>query len=346
MPSTHNCTQKQAADAAASQIKIWSDKPKKLSTYNGGSQPLDRDKAQRPPAITADMVKKYNVVRLNWGNDIGGRIGNSEFDKFQKKYTVHDVYNYNGAEFISMVDEIWKEIVEFQPYNKSIATMVDPGTANHESSITKPGVPVFNLTGICFRCDAREPSSVLKLGFLPAYNISPEPHVKGTIMEHCTKGTNGIAKSAGFWIGNRDIVNQTSICAARTLKGCGKFPEPQIKGFHFFYVLKLPTDKYGFDTEARQLTTGGRWLPGEKAFPSVSAQEVIAWTRIRKLGSDTGTIAFNSYQYQILENLWHFTSGATQEDRNYLNAELNALTGGQGLTTITIQKSEDFVSGQ
>lgn len=345
-PATHTCGAKNAAIAAGNLIKIWSQKPKPLSGYNGTTQPLENATAVRPATITSDMVKKYNVVRQNWGNDIGGRIGGSQFDKFQKKYTVTDIYQYTGAEFLLLVNEIWKEIVEFQPYNTSVANMADPGAGNHSSSFTQPSQAVFNQTGICYRCDARKPSSVLGLGFLPAYNISPESHVKDTIMEHCTKGTAGITRSAGFWIGNRDIVNQTSICAARTLKGCGKFPEPQNKGFHYFYALKLPVTKLGFDTEARQQTTGGRWLPGEKAFASVSKDEVIAWTKIRKLGSDTGTIAFNFYQYQILENLWHFTSGATDADKTYLNAELNALTGGQGLTTITIKKSEDFVSGQ
>ncbi|MBW3600510.1 MAG: hypothetical protein KY475_25005 [Planctomycetes bacterium] len=329
--------------AAQARSKLpWKLRPKLLSNFNGNSQKL----ATVAPGlnISGNTAMKFDVAMLNWGNDIGGRP--SEWKHFASKFTVADLAQCSGAEQIAILDEIWKEMVEFRPYATPVGGMVDPGAGNYTSSVTRPTEPIFNRYGICFRCDGRNPSSVLAYGFKPEYNFSPPAHVVGTIMQNCTTGAGGIVPSAGFWIGNRDIVNQTSICVGRRLKGCGKFPTPSSKGVHHFYAFKFSTEKKGFDTEARQVQTGGRWLPGEKAFPIIIPNEIIAYTKIIKLGCDTGGLAFNWYSYTILDKVWTFTPNATSPEKAYLKAELDAITGGEGMKTITVHKNEDFVAGQ
>ncbi len=120
----------------------------------------------------------------------------------------------------------WKEVMEFRPYDKPVVGMVDLGTPNNRSSLTQPNVATFSQMEYGFRCDARPPASVLATGFKPLYNINPPDNVQGTIMQRCTTGADGTVQSAGFWIGNRDIVNQTSICAASHAARLWQVPDP------------------------------------------------------------------------------------------------------------------------
>jgi hypothetical protein len=352
VPATHQCAGL-TQSAAANRKKPFRQQAKLLNFFNGTTQPLIRTV---PCGIYPGLLRQYDVALQNWGNDIGSRIGLSQWKAFADKVTLADLAEFAPAEHVQTINEIWKEIVEFRPYDSVVAGMKDLGTPNHRSSLTRPTEPMFSAHGYAYRCDARKPASVLQTGFKPAYNFDPPDNVRGTIMHLCTTGGEGIPMSAGFWIGNRDIVNQTSICAARTLRGCGKFPSPETTGLHHFFAFRFDLQKKGFDTEARQLQTGGRWLPGEKAFPAITVGEIIAWTRVMKRGSDTGSSAFNSYSYVLLEPVWQYTQHATDADRQYLDAEIAALAatgsrmggigGAVGSVTITINKSEDFVVGQ
>lgn len=47
-----------------------------------------------------------------------------------------------------------------------------------------------------------------------------------------------------------------------------------------------------------------------------------------------------------MDKVWTFTQYATTEDKAFLKAELDAVTGGVGLKAITIPKAEDFAFGQ
>ena len=341
-PSTHACGAQKSV-VAANQKMSFAARPKPLTDFNGTTRPMI---ARHPCGIYPGYLRRYDAAMQNWGNDIGDRIDASEWKAFKSLYTLADLSLLAPQEHLDVINEIWKEVVEFRPYDTPVVGMVDPGAGNHPSSLTQPKLAAFAERGYAYRCDARNPGSVLSLGFKPLYNINPPDSVQGTIMHYCTTGAEGITTSAGFWIGNRDIVNQTSICAARTLRGCGKFPVPSAQGEHYFYVFKLAPQKLGFDTEKRQIHTGGRWLPGEKAFPLLTTSEIIAWTKVNKLGSDNGTDAFETFSYEIVKAEWNFTSQAAQDDRTYLNAELKHLTGGKDLCKITVLKAEDFASGQ
>jgi hypothetical protein len=74
--------------------------------------------------------------------------------------------------------------------------------------------------------------------------------------------------------------------------------------------------------------------------------EIIAWAKVQKLGSDNGTDGFTTFSYTIVEPTWEFTANATAADRAYLQAELDALTGGAPMKTIVVTKSEDFAAGE
>lgn len=341
-PSTHTCGQQQAV-ASANRSMPFRTRPRPLSDFNGTTKTLI---SHNPRGIYPGYVRRYDAAMQNWGNDIGSRASTSEWMAFRNKYTVADLSLLGNQDHLDTISEIWKEIVEFRPYDTPVRGMTDLETPNHRSSLTNPGFAAFSARGYAYRCDARQPASVLKLGFKPLYNINPPDSVQGTIMHHCTTGSNGVPQSAGFWIGNRDIVNQTSICVARTLRGCGKFPTPSATGEHYFYVMRLPANKRGFDTEKRQIQTGGRWLPGEKAFPLLTPSEIIAWTKVNKLGSDNGSDAFETFSYVIIEPRWNFTAHADADDKSYLQSELIKLTGWRTRCTITVTKAEDFVAGQ
>lgn len=351
-PATHQCAGL-SQSAAANAKKPFRQRARTLSFFNGTTQPLIRTV---PCGIYPGFLRRYDVALQNWGNDIGARAAQSQWKAFAERVTLDDLAQFAPAEHIQTINEIWKEIVEFRPYDSVVAGMKDLDSPNHRSSLTRPTEAMFSAHGYAYRCDARKPASVLKTGFKPAYNFDPPDNVRDTIMHRCTIGAEGIPMSAGFWIGNRDIVNQTSICAARTLRGCGKFPTPESTGLHHFFAFRFDLQKKGFDTEARQLQTGGRWLPGEKAFPAISVPEIVAWTRVLKRGSDTGSSAFNTYSYTLLEPVWQYTIHATAADRQYLDAEIRALAatgsrmggpgGAAGGVTITVSKAEDFVFGQ
>ncbi len=53
-----------------------------------------------------------------------------------------------------------------------------------------------------------------------------------------------------------------------------------------------------------------------------------------------------TFSYLVVEPVWQFTANATQADRTYLQAELDALTGGQPMKNITVTKAQDFAAGE
>ncbi len=337
--ATHACGAL-TASSRANASKPHSQRSKLLSAYNGTSKKL----TGAHPSIYPGFLRKYDVALQNWGNDIGARAATSSWKLYSDKFTLDDLSQLGPAGHAQLIDNIWEEIIEFRPYATPIAGMRDLNTPNHRSSLTRSGEAMFSQHGYGFRCDGRKPDNVSQYGFLPEYAFNCPDYARDTILQGSATGGDGYTKAAGFWIGNRDIVNQTSICVARELKACGKFPTPKDVGTHFLYAFRFALQKKGFDTEARQLQTGGRWLGGEKCFPQIVPNEIIAHTEITKLGSDTGTDAFNTFSYKITMPVWNYSVHATTADKAYLDAELKALTGGKPLVTITIAKGEDFVA--
>lgn len=318
---------------------------KPLSNINGTSDRLANKGLVLPAGITPHVLARWDAA-IETFQDHDPQGAGSEWRAFRARYNISDLAGLDLNGHNSNIDEIWKELASFLPYDTQVQNMLDPGRGNLPSSLTQPALQAFKLHGFCYRCDQRAPDSVQRYGFAPAYGMDAytPAYIQGTIMARiCRDATQ---RAAGFWIGNRDIINQTTVCVSRTLRGCGKFPSPEKTGTHYMYAFKLPLATAGFDTEARQVNvTGGRWLPGEKAVPQIQAGWILGYLPIQKNGSDTGGAGFNSYSYTITRSAWTFTGG-TPADQAYLTAELNAITGGRDGTTITVTKAEDFVSGQ
>jgi len=335
----HQCPglNKAADDREEARLINWHSVPQLLSQFSNNA-PITNH-------YDGPIPKKYHYAIVSWLLHHGNNP-EPNWEQFKAKYTYVDLEQLSNARHLELIDMIWSECVSFHPYNTNVSAMDDPGQGNFPSSATKPNTPVFQQKGICYRCDKRQPANVLQDGFRPLYSIAaPEP-IQGTIMQNRTTGAGGVAQSAGYWAANRDVVSQTSICVSRSLRGCGKFPEPFDTGLHYFYAFKFDLGKQGFDTEARQVQTGGRWLPGEKAFPSVAINDVIASCMIKKLGSDPPDRGFERYSYQIINKEWTFYNNATFWDKSYLTAELNALTNGENMRIVIVQSNQDFVRGQ
>jgi hypothetical protein len=341
IPGSHCCRQLSAKREANAKLD-FKHTPRLLDFYNGTSHHLEYIAGWS--GIDPRILRKYDAAMEQWARYHGD---SPDWEQYKKAYTVDDIKALSDVEHICNVNEIYKDCIDFFPYNRTVGEMVDPGPDNKKSSMSQPEVPYFARFGICFRCDKRPPTAVMQTGFKPGYSLDDIPeYILGTILQHCTTGGKNIEQSVGFWVSNRDVVSQTSICVARQIRGCGKFPNPQDVGKHFIYAFKFSAQKKGFDTEARQIKTGGRWLPGEKAFPLIVTSEILGWTRVTKLGSDTGSNAFNYYVYSLDTAEWEFTQFATKPDKDYLDSELDALwkSGVGGL--IKVDRTEDFVAGQ
>lgn len=334
----HDCDRLRAVKAANAS-RPFSTRPKLLSDFNGHTRPLPNTSTS--PHIYPPYLRKYNAALRNWGNDIGDRIGSSKWSAFSKVFTVEDIANLSPQRHLELIDNIWEEIVEFHEYDTPINAMADPARGNHLSSRSQPNKTMFR-SGYAFRCDSRGPGSVLRDGFKPLYDFNCPDEIQETILHRRASGQRA-PKAAGFWRGNRDIASESSICVARELRASGKFPTPSARGPHYMYALKFRTDKRGFDTEARQQVTGGRWLGGEKCFPEITPREIIGHIAITKQGSDNGTDAFGSFSYDIA-GPWLYTRHATSDDKLYLTQELHTLTGGQQPHRITVRRAEDFVA--
>lgn len=331
----HQCNALTQAEAQREQIN-WRLRPKLLNDFRE-SDPIT-NYHQGP------IPEKYRYAMENRSRNAGNSPA-PNWTQFSAKYTYADLERLpNEERHLELIDMIWRECVRFYPYNTAVSAMVDPGQGNFSSSATKPNTPVFQQKGICYRCDSREPANVLGDGFRPSYSIAAPAPLQGTIMQNCATGAGGVAQSAGWWIANRDIASETSVCVSRSLRGCGKFPNPQDTGLHYFYAFKFDVGKLGFDTEAQQVQEGGRWFPGEKAFPSIAGNELIASCMIKKLGSVPPNRGFERYSYQIINKEWTFVNNATFWDRSYLTAELNHLTNGENMKIVIVNKNQDFAN--
>lgn len=293
----------------------YSDRPKALSYYNTEARTLSSANLGGLLSIWQKFDRALATKRQN-------AVPNCVWDnQFVTSYTVQDLKNASLDLKIRIIDEIYKEIIDFHPYINAVKLMEDPREENDPSSLSTD-TKMFSKHGICYRCDTRSPDDVLQHGFIPSYQFSPATDVQGTILCKCCTGT-GMPMSVGYWKANQDIVNETSVCVARCLQGVPKFPRPSSQGSHYIYAFQLSQEKVGVDTEALQ-PMNRRWYYGEKAFHDLKPTECIAWIPIDKLG---GTDVPVVYHYKFLSKNWNFTANATSFERKYLENELRELFG-------------------
>ena len=266
--------------------------------------------------------------------------GNTTWLWYSGKYYITDFQTLTDAEAESVVDEIWKEIIDFHPYHTPVSSMVDPGPGNFNSSLDESIKGAFSQMGFCYRCDTREPKGFETTGWKPRYSWGPPPDITGTVLSRCC--ANGVAGTAGFWKDNVDIVNETSVCVSRTLRGVPKFPEPEYTGKAIVYAFKLSPAKQGVDTEALQ-PSNRRWQPGEKAFAELTWSEVMAWIPIMKFGSRDKQGTRELLRYEFLEAEWHYTAACDPASRTFLSAELQRHRNLAKHGMIQIKAADDFV---
>ncbi len=266
--------------------------------------------------------------------------GNTTWLWYSGEYYNTEFAKLSSADVESIVDEIWKEIIDFHPYRTPVSAMVDPGPGNFNSSMDESIVGAFSRMGHCYRCDTREPEGFRTTGWKPRYSWGPSPEIAGTVLATCC--ANGVAGTAGFWKDNVDIVNETSVCVSRTLRGVPKFPEPEYTGKAIVYAFKLDPAKMGVDTEALQ-PSHRRWQPGEKAFAELHWSEVMAWIPIMKFGSRDKKGSRELLRYEFLEADWHYTGNCDAASRKFLSEELqwHRHLAKDGL--IQIKADDDFV---
>lgn len=350
-PSTHACLP--VLPARAAQQPPVGGRPRPLNEYDGvASKLVNSPYLALVRTVEASILEKYDGAIENWKNHKVSEV--TEWVAFQKKYMDADLGRLNYPQHLAIINEIWKEVIDFKPYNSPLYTMDDPGHGNLPSFVTMPHTPMFIRYGYCFRCDTRDPTAVLKTGFKPLYNVSPPLYAIGTILHLCTTCDGGVGQAVGWWRDNRDIASQTSVCVSRNLRGCGKYPEAEYIGPAFFYAFRLPLARVGFDTEHEQVKQfeqakygdkeTGPWRPGEKSFPVIAPSDVIGWATIYKLGcKNWGSPKTGCYEYAIHDTLWNFTGGATSSDREFLNSELHALSHGHSGELVRVEQHDDFV---
>lgn len=223
----------------------------------------------------------------------------------------------------SMVEPLRKEaVVENQPHHTAIIRQPNGGFALRVDTPTNP----WRTHTIGYRCegkltDAADLQRITTAGLQPIYANPPVTiavkghHIQGTIM--------GDMSTIKLFKGNRDVVGETGTCVARTLLGGTAFPDRKTQGLYWFWAVNC-RGLMGIDTEQWQLSRTGTavWRPGEKVFPGIPANRLIARCEINRLGlSDNGSDGW-SFEFPI-SSKWHFMN-ATPTQKDWLNAELDA----------------------
>jgi len=137
------------------------------------------------------------------------------------------------------------------------------------------------------------------------------------------------ASRALVWTGNHDIFNETAVCVSRNFFGATAFPERETvddgDGYRLLWAINCLFLR-GFDTEAHQLTlpNARQWRPGEKAYRQIPKERVIGYVKIQRRGAaDRGGWSFHIPDAEQ----WTFTGGASDAQKRYMQAELDAWRG-------------------
>jgi hypothetical protein len=110
------------------------------------------------------------------------------------------------------------------------------------------------------------------------------------------------------------------------------------KGGQKYYLFALDmAGAMGFDLEnwQRTQTSPSLWRPGEKIFPQIGTDRVLAWVEVIKLGGDHTT----GWKFEIAKDAkWSFEKMLPVAKRTYLIDELEPWRG-----VHQIPASDDFV---
>lgn len=133
---------------------------------------------------------------------------------------------------------------------------------------------------------------------------------------------------------NRDVYNESASCVSRTLLGATAFPKrnsdsdsPTDRCVYQYLFACQCTGLLGVDTEAWQQAQVGvnLWRPGEKAFLSIPAGNIIGYTTLERRPLD----ATCSWRFRFRTSTWTWVNAPSQDIQNYLNDELSCWAANQ-----------------
>ncbi len=257
-----------------------------------------------------------------------------------------------AAEQIDFISEIWKRLVDSVIPTVQAQAMVDRagGVADMieplPSSLApaNPNVSPVTLTrrsadnawtkfSFGFRveggkkADGDDMPRIIRDGVQPLFinrgllRAVRQMAVDGTHVEQLDR--------AFIWWENRDILNESATCVARSLFGATAFPEretdsaggPGAVQYHYLLALQC-RNLNGCDTEQWQLdkNNDSNWRPGEKAFLGIPYTRVLAWTKLLRRPNATGS----GWSFRFPETRWNWCNVPDDQGEAYLKAELSA----------------------
>ncbi len=344
----HCCTLNKAPDHLAPKLMPPAASEKKMSSYlrGGNMVPIRTDQLAITWVPAANLLK-WDFAMGNFTDFVLGATGD---DRRLIMGSNGPVGSRTLGEFAAikayepnwMIDALWNACVVWVKGDKKAIEMYEPLVVNDKVGFTSSyqnRIPMaFRNFGIGFRCEKKtDLERILRDGFQPLYKTpgvaeSMLHYIKNTVMARRT----GIGEMA-IWKINNDAVGQTAICVSRSLWGATKFPEPNLS--EQVYAFAVKPSELGYDTEQFQYERGETsvWRPGEKMFPYIPVNDIIAYTTVQKNGGG-GEEVFWSFSF--LEDHWTYLKGSLQE-RKFLDEELKVM---RSLGSISVPKSYDFYS--
>ncbi len=268
------------------------------------------------------------------------------------KVLIRDFVMADKVSQYAIIDTFFNATVMWAKPDKPMADMYEPDTVVANQSLMTSGqvgkTKALKDHGIGFRCEQlRDLNRIKSKGFEPLYKSLAiaeglGQHITRTIMDRAVNNYGDM----GLFLCNKDAVGETAICLSRNMRGAGKFPTPEMVCHGVLFAAKPKPKTLGFDTEKwqidqRHLDKTALWRPGEKLFPKIGTDELLAYVNIRKQG---GGGEANYYTFEIPDTQWTPLDGwprATIADRNYLKGELDALRAINN-GRIVVPKDEDF----
>lgn len=271
--------------------------------------------------------------------------------------TIRAFRNLGPGQQLAFINRLWNAICTAHAFDQLPSQMFDPlgdnlaGDGPLPTSVcpAQPGANVFRkrLTGkqpfrefgIGFRVDGADQTSLNRIttGGMTQQRLSSAfmlgrrgLRLDATIMMDKSK--------ARVWTGNHDIFNETAVCVSRNFFGGTAFPERETNGTVYLWAVNC-ADLRGFDTENYQLNlpNSRQWRPGEKAFPSIPADHVLAYVPIERRGAPPG----GGWRVNIVKDArWTLTGSMSVKQRVYIEDELAAWAGG----SYTIPAAYDFAT--
>lgn len=326
-------------------------KPMESFRQSRGGYPSGQDLLLNgaPPRVTLPMAEKLLSALAS--------IANGDSDAARLVTNAVSVTAFRAMSVdqqTAVINNIWNAVTSAHSFTKPPAEMSDPeGDAiggNHPLPTSvcpdRPGSQRFvkRLRGrpfrefaIGFRIDGGDQRSIdrVRKDGMTQQRLNEAfmadrrgLRLTGTVMRDQTK--------ARVWTGNHDIFNESAVCVSRNFFGATAFPLRESTGTFYLWAVNC-TFLPGFDTEAYQTALPGakQWRPGEKAFSKIPATRVAAYVAINRLGAPPE----GGWRVEIPANAaWNVVGNISQEQRNYINGELDAWKGG----TYTIPNTFDF----